>query len=271
MTKLMTTATSVLLTLGVCLYAQSLWHDLPRDDIYAAKQPGEFGDYHYYLALDWKTLGPLARYSDIIGIGYVSQQQTNDPFIVTVDLALVGCTNGAVIKMYGEWEGKKLFEEFFGGKDPRTNMSFPLVFYYPTNESRIVFAVSTNDYRYSSSSSKMYWEHVEIPEKGGIDEGNRLRYLNRSWWYVDRDDGLLLTQFTNVIQAVRFDRNWTNYLHLCRDGANSPSNRVQEDSFINLRDLCVQASDEQAQFILDDPLIDPKHKNWLIATRPHLQ
>ena len=42
-----------------------------------------------------------------------------------------------------------------------------------------------------------------------MTENNTLCFLNRSWWYLERDDGLLLTQFTNVLQAVRFDRNWT--------------------------------------------------------------
>jgi len=271
MKKLMFFTTLTHLSFGVCLFAQNLWHDLPRDDIYRANVPPEYGgEWEYNNALRWTTLGPLARYSDIIGVGQVSQL-TNGQFLVTVDHALVGCTNGAIIKMYGEWKGMKIYDELFGENGPQYSWHFPLIFYFPTNESRIIFAVSTNDYSNSFFSSKMYWDHADIPVKGDIDEGNRLRYLNRSWWYVDRDEGLLLTQFTNVVQTVRFDRNWTNYLHHCRDGANSASNRVREDSFRDLRSLCDQATDEQAQFILNDPLIDQKHKDWLIITRPHLQ
>ena len=279
MKKLMTTATSTLLTLCVNLYAQqpsslSPYGGGPRDNIFAAKhiQPGKNGDNQYRSALDWTTLGPLARYSDIIGVGQVSQQQTNGPFIVTVDHALVGCTNGAAIKMYGEWNGVKIFEELFEGGSPQNSHFCFLIFDFPTNESRIVFAVSTNDYRHSTSYENMFWNHTKIPETlSDIDEGNRLRYLNRSWWYVDRDDGLLFTQFTNVIQAVRFDRNWTNYFYLCYNGANSPSNRVREDSSKDMSGIFNRATDEQAQFILDDPLIDQKHKDWLIRIRPHLQ
>ena len=112
----------------------------------------------------------------------------------------------------------------------------------------------------------MYWKHAEIPlQPEYIKKHLSLRYLNRTWWYADRDDGLLLTQFTNVLQAVRFDRNWTNYFYLCRDGANSPSNRVREDSFKDLRKFSVFSTDAQAQFILDDPLVDPKHKEMILA------
>jgi hypothetical protein len=234
--------------------------------------PDRLGEWSYGEALAWTTLGPLARYSDIIGVGQVSQR-TNDHFVVTVDHALVGCTNGAVIKMYGAWEdyeGGVTWEEVMPDMAWETSvMGYWQSFYFPTNQGRIVFAVCTNDV---NTYWNMYWDQAEVSKNPGNNMNfNGLRYINRSWWYADRDDGALFTQFTNVLQAVRFDRNWTNYLHLCRDGANSPSNRVREDSFIDLRDICDFATDEQAHFILDDPLIDPKHKNWLIATRPHLQ
>jgi hypothetical protein len=90
-----------------------------------------------------------------------------------------------------------------------------------------------------------------------------LRYLNRSWWHVERDDGLLTTQFTNVLQAVRFDRNWTNYFHLCRDGEYSASNRVREDSAGDMRDVAFYATHAQRSFILADPLVKPNHKALL--------
>ena len=111
----------------------------------------------------------------------------------------------------------------------------------------------------------MYWNHTQIQvEPEYVREQLSLRYLNRSWWYADRDDGLLFTQFTNVLQAVRFDQNWTNYFYLCRDGANSASNRVREDSFRDLRRIAVFSTDERAQFILDDPLVDPRHKTMIL-------
>jgi len=246
MKKLLTLATLAALMLVICLHADT-GYDGPRDDtIYWAR-------YHY---LDYRsamrptTLGILARYSDVIGIGTVSDK-INDHFTVTVGHALVGCTNGAVIVVKASIEG-------WGGDYEGDE----LVDYMPTNNSLIVFAAHTNAYH---SYFRMYWNHAEIPATPEfIRKQLSIRYLNRSWWHVERDDGLLLTQFTNVIQAVRFDRNWTNYFHLCRDGANVPSNRVKEDSFWDLRVLSQRATDEKAQFMLDDPLVDPKHKEMIL-------
>jgi len=90
-----------------------------------------------------------------------------------------------------------------------------------------------------------------------------LRYLNRSWWEVDSDDGLLHAQFTNVLQAVRFDRDWTNYFYLCRDGANSTSKRVRIDSELDLWGILFSASLEQKRFIDKEPGLPKKHKDYL--------
>jgi len=43
--------------------------------------------------------GLLARYSDVIGVGTASNRE-NTHFTVTVDHAVVGCTNGAVIVVH---------------------------------------------------------------------------------------------------------------------------------------------------------------------------
>ena len=114
----------------------------------------------------------------------------------------------------------------------------------------------------------MYWNSPVTPRVPKyVLPQYELHYYNRSWWYPERDDGVLFTQFTNVLQAVRFDRNWTNFFYLCRDGATSPSNRVREDSFWDMRHLAAFSTDERAQFILDDPLVDPKHKKCLLTDR----
>ena len=99
MKKLLTT-TIITLAIGIIVFAQ--------------KQPPLQRGYHgpyddtYWTGWDWEyydnvipdtTLGALARYSDIIGVGIVNNL-TNDHFTVTVDHALVGCTNGASIVVY---------------------------------------------------------------------------------------------------------------------------------------------------------------------------
>ena len=208
------------------------------------------GTGYYYNLKSYTTLGLLARRSDVIGVGVVSNRQ-DDRFTLTVDHALVGCTNGAVLVIH---EGNDEPEEGIGDKNA----------FWPVNGSRIVVAAYTNDYE---SGTRFYWNTPKYPRPPlSIRPQLEIRFLNRSWWPVDRDDGVLFDQFTNVLQAVRFDRNWTNYFYLCRDGAtNSPSIRVREDSHWDLRRLAWCSTDEQMQFILADPLVDQSHKNCLLS------
>jgi len=265
MKKFLTAATPAMLA-NLCLLAQQLppphpyAYEGPRDNFFA--NVGLIDDIYIGFYLSWTTLGRLARYSDIIGVGVVSDMQTEDAeeesrsfFTVTVDHALVGCTNGQSVMMYTQ--NDIFLEAFFGGRFHDRDRD------WPTNQSRIVFSVFTNDYR--GSFDRIYWSHPQIPHKPEyVLDQNTLRYLNRSWWYPERDDGVLFTQFTNVLQTVRFDRNWTNFFYLCRDSANSPSNRVREDSFWDLHFLCSGATNEQEQFIRNDPLVDPKHKAMML-------
>ena len=99
----------------------------------------------------------------------------------------------------------------------------------------------------------------------------RWLYTNRSWWYTDRDNGVLLEQFTNIIHVTRIDRNWTNYIHLCRDGNFKDSIRVREDSFYDLREFAQQANTEQANYFFNDPLIMPELKEYLFEKHPNLK
>ena len=101
-----------------------------------------------------------------------------------------------------------------------------------------------------------------------------MRSFNRSWWPVERDDGVLFTQFTNIIQAVRVDRNWTNYFELVRDGLISTSDRVREDSFWDMGVLCFYGTHAQRAIILADPLVDSRLKDLLNTPdwgMPHLE
>ena len=196
------------------------------------------------------TLSMLARNSDIIGVGKVSNKQDTH-FTVTVDFALAGCTNGAVIVVYDGLENDDIFPTI-----ERQN-------YLPANNSRIVFAAYTNDYN-DLNMEVMHWDYLhftQTPET--ILPNPTLRYLNRSWWYLDYDDGVLFTQFTNIIQTVRIEPNWTNYFHLCRDGAFSTSERVKIDSFWDMNFFAAYATPEQKATILADPLVDTTIKMLL--------
>ena len=56
------------------------------------------------------------------------------------------------------------------------------------------------------------------------------------------------------MQVVRVKPNWENYYKLCRDGLSSTSIRVAEDAFYDFLNLIFNATDEQVQFMKNDPL-----------------
>ena len=81
--------------------------------------------------------------------------------------------------------------------------------------------------------------------------------------------------FTNIIQAVRFDRNWTNFYYICRDNLDTPSNafdRIREDSFYDLCGLIKFADTNQAHFIYNDPLlVSPEIRAYLLERHPYVE
>ena len=195
---------------------------------------------------DQTTLGELANWSDLIAIGRVATQDWAS-VVINVETALVGCTNGqpVTIKL---WPYDNM-EPFRGLYEPKwLEMKDRL----PTNGAFIVFSAYTNE------TQAGYIRPVKWPKYQRRDY--RWLYDNRSWWYADRDDGVLLEQFTNIVHATRIDRNWANYVHLCRDGNFKDSIRVREDSFYDLREFARQANVEQANYFFNDPLILPELK-----------
>jgi len=206
----------------------------------------------YYHEMITSTLGGLAYYADVIGVGRVSDVEEKR-FKVTVEHALAGCTKNVSFTALA-----KNYDLYFNATQ-----------HMPTNNSRIVFAGSFFE---GSSCQAVPIEKLNPKNFRSIQESLTYKkfYLlgvNRSWWHVDRDDGLLLTQFTNIIQAVRIDCNWTNYYNLCRDAAISPSVRIREDGFSDIRwllfDLGFKLDPEIERFMDEDPLLDPKHKAFL--------
>ena len=255
MKKIMTFSTLVLLSAGVYHASEAGYipplrvyfpppyeYDGPKDDNY-------WTDSQYnHIVLSYTTLGLLARYRDVIGVGTVSNCE-DGRFSVTVDHAVLGCTNGAVVVVHDSHIG------LTRGNNRDAND------YKPANNQRIVFAVGSN---ISDHYTRMRW-HLPLNPIQPFDSSRRyqLSYLNRSAWPVERDDGVLFTQFTNIIQAVRVDHNWTNYFHLVRDGLTSTSNRVREDSYWDMGILAFWGTPEQRAIILADPLVDPVFKTLI--------
>ena len=217
------------------------------------------------------TLGQLANFSDLIAIGRVATQDLAS-VTINVETALVGCTNGqpVIIKLWPEGdpgERRPFYEKFWRELEMEDR--------FPTNGGSIVFSVYTNETIYTWP---VYWRDLSPLEAYNLKnrqikvrQDYRWWYDKRSWWYTDRDNGVLLDHYTNIVHTMRVERNWTNYVHLCRDGNFKDSIRVREDSFYNLLEFIKNADANQANYIFNDPLIMPELKEYLFEKHPHLK
>ena len=244
----------VALTCAICTYAE-MAVNIDLLDFKFYPYPGSRdGIRDYYEAVVPKTsLGVLANYADVIAIGTVITQDWQN-MTVRVDHALAGCTNAQNV----------VIRKHFGVEHVELNEGL-----FPTNASKIVFSALAHEniipLKYDMS------DIVSVPSSTTTNAPFYwLQYDTRQWWHLDRDDGLLLQQFTNVLQAVRHDQNWENYYHLCRDGLLSPSDRVKEDSFNDLWCLLLNTSDQQAKTIVSEAWMWPELKDVLRhKRRPH--
>jgi len=197
------------------------------------------------------TLGYSVKRCDVGGVADVieegrSAEYNIDYLKLRVVTAQYGCTNG---------------QELIVHKKSMSNPEYPETMkyeFYPTNLSRIVFNVTSNEYvRFPSSlflNERDIWlqRDLEIENKTSYYD---FIYSTRTWWYLDYQSGEPYAFWTNAVQFIRLEPNWTNYYELVRSGASSTSNRVKEDSFIDMGNLIWRATDDQLQMMLDDPLL----------------
>jgi len=213
---------------------------------------------------DSTTFGRLAITSDIIAIGRVVTQDWTS-VVINVETAVMGCTNGqpVTIKLWLYDNPEKY----------QTNLTLSwleIKHRFPTNDALIVFSAYSNEtYR----ARPINWWNDPQPIKESVPVRRDYRWLgdNRSWWYTDRDNGVLLDHYTNIVHVMRVERNWTNYVHLCRDGNFKDSIRVREDSFYDLREFARHADEDQARYFVNDPLIMPELKEYVFEKHPNLR
>jgi hypothetical protein len=222
------------------------WHyEGPQDE----RLP--FYKFHRHESLGWFTQHmDVGAVADVIEDGESTLEYPHGCFKVKIVNAIYGCTNGQeliVIKNDTEEGGLYLIEPDY---DPNFE-------YYPTNNSRIVFAGITNYISQIKFWSPKDWNLPPQPEIF-ITSTNTLVLLEgftRAWWYDGYQDNLPYTHFTNLVRAVRTERNWTNYYHAVRDAVPTPASpRVWQDSFYDMFELLYYATQAQFDYILNDPL-----------------
>ena len=214
----------------------------PEDE----RMPPGLNDYDY--SLGWLAQVPdVSGLADVIEDGDASVEFPFGYFTFRIVNAIYGCTNGQEI--------------IIGKDDPVIKDDFatyydPFLEYYPTNNSRIVFAAITTYPKNYPRFTIKDWESLPVPDiiwtptnKPGWMFG-----FTRSWWYEDYQDGLPYAHYTNLVRAARIERNWTNYYHLIRDAVPSPSERVWHDSFTDLFHLGLRTSRTYYDYMVNDPL-----------------
>ena len=218
-----------------------------------------------YYSPNSSTLGIHARYMDIIALADVTED--NGPSSAyefgSIKLRVVnpvyGCTNGQefVITKWRYWFTRY---DYYEG---------PFNF-YPTNNSRIVFAATMKYPKEFNSWTAQTWKTPAEPEEIMVQTNNvcNFTYYSRSWWYEDYQNGLPYAQLTNLVRVARFERNWTNFYFLCRDNIPNPSSpRVWQDAYNDLGNLMLHASDSQFEFMFNDPLFPAECREYQIGIR----
>ena len=216
----------------------------PQDD----RKPPEWNHYRY-------TLGWLAQVMDVAALADVIEDGGEGVagykygyFKARVVNPIFGCTNGQEIVI------AKSDVKFSNSWPSRYDPSFE---YYPTNNSRIVFAWLTtlSNKNFNGWTSKEW----KLPQQPDIIVTNKFTVLygfTRSWWYEGYQNDLPYTHFTNLVQTTRVEKNWTNYYYIVRDAVPTlASPRVWKDSFYDLaylvRPVVTRAHYE---FMVNDPL-----------------
>ena len=204
----------------------------------------------------------LGAIGEVIGRGHCDEYN-RDYFNVRVTNPLWGCTNEQIVTIM---EGPCKIYHFppklgYDYINDETTIIFenepkPGIELYPTNQSQIIFCVYTNINDTNEIGVDYDWDY-EAPYW-------RLYRDTRSWWYLDYEEGIPTTHFTNLVNALRPIPNWTNYYETVRSGLNLNSNRVKEDSRRDFNTLMYESSLEQLEYMNNDPLFPENQRKYLL-------
>jgi len=206
--------------------------------------------FHMHESLGWLAqIMDVGAKADVFEDGAPTPEYPHGYLKINVVNAIYGCTNGQELVI--------IKADIGSTKDPTHPYYDPDLEYYPTNNSRIVFAGPA---RYLSTVkywTPKDWNLPPQPEIIMTPTNHPVIFygFTRSWWYDGYQDNLPYTHLTNLVRAVRTERNWTNYYHAVRDAVPTPASpRVWQDSWYDIIKLLINASQTQFDFILNDPL-----------------
>ncbi len=149
--------------------------------------------------------------------------------------------------------------------DPGTNLvrlhkvkNHPDAWTFPTNVPVVFFAITKR---------QRYGEFADFYLDKAGEDGSELTfgYVDRSWFRVERDNGLIYTFATNLWDCVRANPDPARYYEVLRDAertvSRSESWRVQLDASKGLSWLFGAAAEEPLAEKLNDPLLSDIMRN----------
>ena len=248
-----------------------------------------------------QTLGFLAQEMDVIALADVIEVSGPTPLFsagyikVRIVNAVYGCTNGqeVIIRKHSVKPPSGSGDVLWGIEED------PLYEYFPTNNSRIVFAGSAGYikteliYNPETMENKLIdvltGESVQFPRQRDrwepkdwkvlpqpeviipVNKACALAGFTRSWWYDGWQENLPYAHLTNLVRAAQVERNWTNFYHIVRDAVPTPASpRVWQDSWHDLVDLALPATQPQYEYMLNDPLYPAEAKDRLINRKKYI-
>jgi len=247
--------------------------------------PYEFENYGNSEA----TFGLMAKYADVAGIGLVLPEREPpipilplDPldkeqtgyFIVRVEHPFVGCETNQEIRIRHDGYPEEEPPIGLWQTDPEAYLrQFYLWEYYlttaPTSGARVVFNVVYYEEYEDWAKGAANWNilHEDLPlriiydgiprPKLPIPENPTYKFTmpEREWWYLTEANEPITTHYTNILAAVRTQRNWTNYYEICRNNLTSNIERIRWDAGTDITNLFNSASDERLLYMRNDPLL----------------
>ena len=136
--------------------------------------------------------------------------------------------------------------------------------FYPNLRSRIVFNVYSNEFAnfplnlFPNTGNEDYQKDMTITKTTPYYQ---FGCSTRSWWHLDYQGGKPYAHWKKAVLFVRLKPDWTKYYKHCRDGLSITSVRVAEDALYDLLNFIFNATDEQVQFMKNDPLLQGEFKD----------
>ena len=200
-------------------------------------------------------------------------------FIIQVEQPFLGCVKGQEIRIEQTQLAPQKPPDELQETDPMNYLQqlgrwedFHIDI--PTNNARIVFSAEYYAYKRNSwDAGNWNFTHEQLPVKIDLyhrpDEpgppditpltppvpDNPVYFCKgRMWWHAIEKHQPLTSQFSNILDAVRINRNWTNYYELCRDGLESPFLRVRRDAETDIKNLISSSPAKQLLLMWNDSM-----------------